>query len=155
MKTKYNKEKLFLIVKECVCIRDVLRKLDLKLTGGSHAHIKKLIDRYEIDTTHFLGQAVHCGQKSNNNKKHWTERLVYRKDSDRRQHANILRRSLVESGREYKCVVCNNTGLWNNEPLILEVDHKNNNWLDDRSDNLDFICPNCHSQKTSKTGKIL
>ncbi len=32
--------------------------------------------------------------------------------------------------------------------MVLEVDHKNGDWSDCRSDNLEFMCPNCHNVKT-------
>lgn len=147
-RTKYTRELLEPLVAESLCVRDVMRKLNIKLTGGGHAHIKNIIKKHGLSTDHFLGQAFHCGQKTHRNKLHWTEVLVLRQDSDRRQHANILRRALVESGREYACSDCGNKGEWCGKPLTLEVDHKNNNWLDDRAENLDFVCPNCHSQRT-------
>ena len=34
--------------------------------------------------------------------------------------------------------------------LTLDVDHINENWLDDRLENLRFLCPNCHSQFSRK-----
>ena len=34
------------------------------------------------------------------------------------------------------------TGEW----PALQVDHKNRDFLDDRAENLQFLCPNCHSQ---------
>lgn len=38
--------------------------------------------------------------------------------------------------------------------LTLDVDHKNNNWLDDRLENLQFLCPNCHSQKSRNNARV-
>lgn len=37
--------------------------------------------------------------------------------------------------------------VWNGKKLNLEIDHIDNDWSNDRRDNLRFICPNCHSQK--------
>ncbi len=151
-KTKYTKELLGEIAKESICIRDVLRMLGLKLTGGSQSHIKALLKRYEIDTTHFLGQASRKGL-TNGLKKHWSEILVL-SEGDRRTHGYMLRRALIESGVEYKCACCGQTDVWNGKPLVLEVDHKNDNWLDNRKENLQFLCPNCHSQRIVQVGKL-
>jgi predicted RNA-binding Zn-ribbon protein involved in translation (DUF1610 family) len=145
-KCKYTKELLAELVQGSISVCDVMRKLGLKLAGGNHSYIKRLIKKFELDTSHFKGYATHCGQESNNNKKHWTKVLVLR-EGDRRQESKRLRRALLESGRSYTCVFCGQGEIWNGKKLVLEIHHKNENWLDDRSDNLDFICPNCHSQE--------
>lgn len=36
------------------------------------------------------------------------------------------------------------------ESITLEVDHINNDWSDSRRENLQYLCPNCHGQKTVK-----
>lgn len=46
---------------------------------------------------------------------------------------------------EPKCDVCG-IMTWNGLPLTLELHHKNQNHLDNRLENLQLLCPNCHSQ---------
>jgi predicted RNA-binding Zn-ribbon protein involved in translation (DUF1610 family) len=60
----------------------------------------------------------------------------------------LLRRALVESGREYACARCGNTGEWLGRSLILEINHKDTNWRNNQPENLEFLCPNCHEQET-------
>lgn len=69
----------------------------------------------------------------------------------RRQPAVRLRRALIESGVPYMCVGagCGSTGTWLGKELRLQVEHKSGNWLDDRKENLEFLCPNCHTQTVS------
>jgi hypothetical protein len=145
---KYTKSLLEPLVAESLCVSDVMRKLGLKPTGGHHSYIGSLIKKFNLDTSHFLGQGAHAGQKSHNNKKHWSEVLV--EGAKKREPPFRLRRAMLESGVEYKCVVCNNNGTWQNEPMTLEVEHKNGNCLDNRKDNLEFLCPNCHTVATQK-----
>ena len=43
--------------------------------------------------------------------------------------------------------------LWNGIPLVLQLDHINGINNDNRIENLRFLCPNCHSQTTTFSGK--
>ena len=153
-KTKYTKEILEPIVKESISIAQVLRALGLREAGGSHSHISRKIKEYELDTSHFLGKRANCGQNhKGGKKKSWQETLIKREKGPR-QHSHRLRRALIESGRAYKCVACGVGSNWNDQLLILQVDHKNRDWLDDRKENLDFLCPNCHSQTKGWCGSL-
>ena len=143
---KYTSELLSEIVRKSKSLAEVLRTLGLKEAGGNYAHINKRIKEAGIDKSHFVKYTNFL--QPGVNKKHWQEVLVLR-TSGRRQEAVRLRKALIESGVEYGCNRCS-IKEWNEKVLILEVNHKNNNWLDDRRENLEFICPNCHSQEKHK-----
>ena len=141
----YTKELLGPIVKESFSIAEVLRKLGYeKYGGGHHSHLAKRIKDFRIDTSHFLGQAWNRG-KISVKKKSAEEILILRKNGYRGK-AYQLRRALIEVGVPYVCLECNMKPIWNGKKLVLHVDHKNGNFLDDRKENLCFLCPNCHSQ---------
>lgn len=53
----------------------------------------------------------------------------------------------------YKCAICNNEGIWNNQPLTLQIDHINGINDDNRKENLRWLCPNCHAQTETFSGK--
>lgn len=55
----------------------------------------------------------------------------------------------------YKCDLCGNTGSWNGQLLSLQLDHINGINNDNRLENLRFLCPNCHSQTETFSGKRL
>ena len=142
---KYTEEVLEDAVKQSFSISEVLRKLGIA-GGGSHGHITWRIKQLGIDTSHFKKQGEFL-KKSCFQKKPWQEVLVL-KPSSQRTPGFQLKRALLEIGREYKCenIACSIQGKWLERKLVLDVDHIDGNWHDNRSENLRFLCPNCHSQ---------
>ena len=69
-----------------------------------------------------------------------------------RDGKNIKRR-LRNLNRPYVCEICGQHPEWNGKELVLQVDHINGNHLDNRLENLRFVCPNCHSQTKTFAGK--
>lgn len=56
-----------------------------------------------------------------------------------------LRNKLIDGGlKEYKCEQCGRTE-WEGKPIPLELHHKNMNHFDNRLENLQILCSNCHS----------
>lgn len=141
---KYKYEILKPIVDSSKSVAEVIRKLNLHQAGGTHSHISKKIKQYNIDTSHFTGQAHSRDKKCLYLRKN-LEDVLLKRTSGNRQRAVVLRRALVESGFEYKCFKCG-IDKWNEKQISLQVNHKNRNWLDDSKENLEFLCPNCHSQ---------
>ena len=93
------------------------------------------------------------------NKKGYSNTVKYSLDEiliENSTYTNItsLKQRLInEKKLEYKCAKCGNTGEWNGEPLVLQLDHINGKHLDHRIENLRFLCPNCHSQTETFSGK--
>jgi hypothetical protein len=151
---KYSKEILEAAVRDSISVAGVLRKLGLAQAGGTHAYLSRRIKEFGIDTSHFLGQGANRGPNHRGPRRlRWEEVLVLRTEG-RRQKPHVLRRALIESGREYKCEGngCAIRGEWLGKPIILHVNHRNGNWLDDRPENVEFNCPNCHSQSAKYCG---
>ena len=64
-----------------------------------------------------------------------------------------LKRRLFGAGlKEARCELC---GLneWRGRPLSLALHHLNGDGLDNRLENLQLLCPNCHSQTPNFSGR--
>jgi hypothetical protein len=65
------------------------------------------------------------------------------------QYSTSLRNHILNNNIfEYKCNRC---GIrdWNNENITLEVEHKDGDNWNNKKDNLELLCPNCHSQTST------
>jgi len=66
-----------------------------------------------------------------------------------------LSKRLVKEGlKEYKCEECKITE-YNNKPISLELNHIDGNSCNHSLDNLELLCPNCHSQTNTYRSKKL
>ncbi len=143
---RYNKEVLEKLVKECPSFAEIARRLGKSPVGGTISNIKLMCIRWNIDTSSMTGQSHNKGKKSKNMLSP-EQRLVMGDKNDHRISAHRLRKSLFEIGIEHKCNHCG-ISTWNDAPLILEIDHIDGLYWNNTKENLQFLCPNCHSQKT-------
>lgn len=60
----------------------------------------------------------------------------------------IIRDSLIP----HECSICKLKDSWQNQPIMLQLDHINGINDDNRLSNLRFLCPNCHSQTETFCG---
>jgi len=144
---RYTKENLEPIIKKSKAFSEVLRLLSLKQGGGSQTHIRKLVKKFEIDTSHFLGQRWNLGvpSKFKLNKEEFIEKILKCNGAGWKSHE--IKCKLYEFNlKEEKCEKCEQKNIWNGEKLGLELHHINGNHEDNRIENLKILCPNCHSQ---------
>ncbi len=148
IRNKYTKDLLAEAARNSYSVAEVMRKLNIQPAGGTHAHIKKRLMDFGIDTSHFLGQGwnIHGRQTGGPIKRIAQQILILRPSHSPLEKTRFLRRALLEVGREYKCAMCGSEAIWNDRPLVLEIDHINSLRYDNRVENLRFLCPNCHSQ---------
>lgn len=111
-------------------IAGLLRHLGLRTAGGNYYTMKVRLHRLNVDTSHWTGQAWNKGQQL----KSW----------DKYSKTSRLKHHLVRA-RGHACEEC---GIeeWQNLPLVLELDHIDGDRINNDTENLKLLCPNCHSQ---------
>jgi hypothetical protein len=148
----YTKEILEEAIKHCINFSQVCRYLGKHPKGGTFEVIRNKIIYFGLDISHFKGQSSHTGYNHSGRNKRKYPHEIFVGGKHFRERAWLLRRCLLEIGVEYKCSVCG-ISKWNNMGITLEVDHIDGDWRNCEKENLRFMCPNCHSQTETYSGK--
>ena len=152
--SKYTKDLLMPLVKNSFSMSEVLSKLELKVSGGNHSHIKRLVQKYDIDINHFLKGGAISGknQGKRRSKAAFINEVLNLSGGKVTSHGIKLK--LYEFNlKEEICEACGVTNIWNGYKLSLHLDHINGEHSDNRLENLRILCPNCHSQTSTYAGK--
>ena len=66
--------------------------------------------------------------------------------------SHVLKLKLIKDGiKEQKCEICG-VSIWQGVKLPLELHHKDGNHYNNDFDNLQILCPNCHSIQDGNAG---
>lgn len=145
----YTKEQLIDAVASSGSIRQVLMKLNLKPYGGNYFTCKKYIKELGLETTHFYG----CGWAKGKKLLYMTHDISDYLTNKRYIVAYKLKlRLLKEKILQPICVNCHNT-IWLDNPIPLELHHKDGDKTNNYLNNLELLCPNCHALTKNYRGK--
>lgn len=148
MKDRYEKESFSKIVSESFSIAEVGKKLGLRRAGGVYSTIAKYIQEYGLDTSHFTGQLWNF-EKSYTDATSLTPLEEVLKYGVNYKSSRLKLRLIAAGLKEDKCEKCGCGDTWQGEPITLELHHINGNHYDNRLENLQILCPNCHSQTST------
>lgn len=103
--------------------------------------IKNILERYNIDTSHFK----------------YIKRTKLYRDIVFIENSKVSQRTLrdwyLKEEIDYVCTICGQEPYWNGKEMTLILDHINGVNNDDRLENLRWVCPNCNIQLDTTNGK--
>ena len=142
-----DREELYINrIKTSVSLIEVCRKANSVPTTGNYNTLKRIISKNNIDISHFkrISGLFH-------EKKDITQ---YLKKGVNVSSFKLKNKLLNEGIKEHKCEnpLCGLTE-WQGKPIPLELHHINGDNTDNRLENLQLLCPNCHAQTETYGGK--
>jgi Zn finger protein HypA/HybF involved in hydrogenase expression len=138
----YTYNDVLCAVNESKSIANTLRLIGLKPKGANYKTIKKYFIDNDIDTSHFTGSAHNVGDDFKMVKEKIP--LKYYLVENIKTSSHRLKRRLIEEGvKQHKCEKCT-LDKWLNKKIPLELHHIDGDHYNNRIDNLELLCPNCH-----------
>lgn len=132
------------LINSSFSLREVCIKAGIVVTTGNYNTLKRIIKENDIDISHFKRQ------NGNNNTPKDIE-FYLKENSVITSHK--LKNKLLKNGfKEHRCECCGLTE-WLGQPIKLELHHINGDNTDNRLENLQILCPNCHSYTDNYGGK--
>ena len=142
---KYTKDFLEKVITECNTKADLCRKLGIKPIGGNYKRIDNYISIYNLDTKHFKKEPWNKGKNYISSFNKDIESILI--ENSTHTNTNSLKKRLIKEGyKQHKCELC---GYEEN----VELHHINGNPCDNRLENLQILCPNCHAKTNTFRGK--
>lgn len=147
----FTKEELQEFLDTSSSYKEVLDIIGLSPIGNNYNTLNKFIKLYELSTEKIDEKRKlmfnNVSSKHNSNKYSTKEKLLsaLNENTCTAKSSRLLKYLIDFRIKEYKCEKCG-ISEWNNLPITLELHHKDGNNKKNQLDNLEVLCPNCHSQ---------
>ena len=144
MKYNWNLERIKEIIPQCINFTEVLEMLSIPRQGNNSNTLKRLLDENNIDYSHFTGRARVYNNTSTSIKEYLSNRVKI-------TSGKLRIKLLTEGLKENKCEICGIT-KWLGKPIVCQLHHIDGNNQNNNLENLQILCPNCHSQTENYCG---
>lgn len=120
--------------------------------------LRKYIDEFDIDLTRINeNRSKYFSQLTKKDNRFGNKgvplELIISGEYDKEYKSDRLAKRLIDAGyKEYRCEKC---GLseWLGNPIPLHMHHKDGNHLNNKLENIELLCPNCHAMTDNYAGK--
>lgn len=144
MKYDWNLERIKEIIPQCINFTEVLEMLSIPRQGNNSNTLKRLLDENNIDYSHFTGRARVYNNTSTSISEYLSNRVKI-------TSGKLRIKLLTEGLKENKCEICGIT-KWLGKPIVCQLHHIDGNNQNNNLENLQILCPNCHSQTENYCG---
>ena len=114
--------------------------LQLGYSENSTDSVKRLIDEYQLDISHFKGQGW---------SKDSIDMSIFQYNKSCKSDTMIRALTIL---RGWKCEKCGRTE-WEGQQIPLCVHHIDGNHINNQIENLQVLCPSCHAQTNNYCGR--
>ncbi len=149
MKREYAIDKLIENADKCVNMLDLCHRMGIKNVGGEdYREVRNLAKELGIE----LKFSFKKTPKKRKSVKLPHEKIFVKNSTI--STTNLKKIILRDKLKEYKCEnpECG-ISEWHGKPISLQMHHINGDHHDNRLENLQFLCPNCHSQTDTYAGR--
>ena len=144
MKYDWSKERIESVIADCDSLSQVLEKLNIPRAGNNTATLRKKLEEFNIDYSHFT-----YGAKGKKGIENYVPVKEYLGTGKYIQTTKLKEKLIKEGLKKNECenpkCPCKN-GYWLDNPISYQLHHINGKHDDNRLENLQILCPNCHSQ---------
>lgn len=127
---------------DCYSFAELCRRLGLAPEGSNPKTLRRKMDEFGVDYSHFTGKAWNKNPNNPVYKGKYLAKLCEHSSLSSSKAKNLVYKLGL---KENKCEICGITE-WLGKPLVCELHHINGDSTDNRIENLQILCPNCHSQ---------
>lgn len=139
-------------IEETNSVKEALEFLGLRAAGGNYKSFYRWCETHGLTPKHGTPESNLSGLARSNEERKVPDELIFCENSS--YSRSLLKKRVIKDGMlDYVCNDCGLKGEWNGKLISLQLSHKNGVYNDNRLENLEFLCPNCHSQTDDFAGK--